>query len=92
MGPSKVSRSRRRYPRAEETLPRRTRIAAERDAWIGAAPGRAFEVSVNQTRSEWRIALTERGRVVVAGSGETWESALDAALRAARANGRAEEH
>jgi len=59
---------------------RRTKIVLERDAWIHAAPGRAFEVTVNDLRSVWRIALTERGRVVATGEGENWEDALAVAL------------
>ena len=64
----------------DSTRMRRTKIVIERDAWIRAAPGRAFEVSANDLRSVWRIALTERGRVVATGEGENWENALAAAL------------
>jgi hypothetical protein len=70
--------------RGEAALPRRIRVAAERDAWISAAPGRAFEVSLTPRRSEWRIALTEHGREIAVAVGDSWEIALDTALRAAR--------
>ena len=64
----------------ESARMRRIEIVLERDAWIQAAPGRAFEVSVNSLCSIWRIALTERGRVVATGEGENWEDALAVAL------------
>lgn len=62
-----------------------TRVASERDSWVHAAPGRAFEVSFDPVRPVWRITLTERGREIARASGPTWDMALDAALQAARA-------
>lgn len=62
----------------ESARMRRIEIVLERDAWIQAAPRRAFEVSVHG--ASWRIALTERGRVVATGEGENWEDALAVAL------------
>jgi hypothetical protein len=64
----------------ESARMRRVEIVLERDAWIQAAPGRAFEVSVNNICSVWRIALTERGQVVASGEGKNWEDALAVAL------------
>ncbi len=86
MGQAKNMPNRRGRVYGVEALPRRTRVAAERDAWIGAGQGRTFEVCVNRARSEWQVTLTERGRVVASGAGDTWEIALDAALEAARSN------
>jgi hypothetical protein len=63
------------------------RVVAERDVWLHAAPGRAFEVSLSPKHSEWRITLTEGGHEVATGSGDTWVVALDTALRAARGDG-----
>ena len=85
---SKQTRTSREYAPAEQALPRRIRVAAERDAWISAAPGRAFEVSLTPKGSGWRIALTEHGLEVAAAVGDSWEIALDTALRTARGDRR----
>jgi hypothetical protein len=64
----------------------RTLVVTERDAWVQAKPGRAFEVSLDSARSQWIITLTHDGRVVAVGSGETWEVALAEALIGAHDN------
>jgi hypothetical protein len=66
---------------SEEPHLRRGRVVAARDVWIEAGHGRAFQASVNRARTEWRIQLTEGGEVVASGAGDTWETALDDALR-----------
>jgi len=65
----------------EELHLRRGRVVAARDVWIAAGHERAFQASVNRARTEWQVQLTEGGEVVASGAGDTWEAALDDALR-----------
>lgn len=60
----------------------RSKITAERDAWIRAVPGRTFEVSFISDGGprKWQIVLIERGNVMAIGRGATWQFAFTQAL------------
>jgi hypothetical protein len=61
-------------------------IADQRDTWVRAVPGRAYEVSLSTKTGSttWRVALLERGSVLGVGQGPTWELAFLDALETTR--------